>query len=44
LHDGQAQNLNEVMRAHGFEISPTEREILQRFLQRIAGIADGKRP
>ena len=44
LHDGQAQNLNEVMRAHGLAISPTEREILQRFLQRIAGIADGKRP
>lgn len=39
LHDGQAQNLNEAMQAHGLELSQAEIQILELFLQRLAGMA-----
>lgn len=39
LHDGQAQNLNEVMQAHGLELSQGEIQVLELFLQSLAGMA-----
>jgi len=39
LHDGQAQNLNEAMQAHRLELSQGEIQLLELFLQRLAGMA-----
>lgn len=39
LHNGQAKNLHEAMKAHGLEFSQAEIQILELFLQRLAGMA-----